>query len=156
MFCDLWADEIHVLWLNTQLPAQRISQPTPAASTTRTHPTANSTRTCTHSSADSHARPANVGAYNPHRLTHPAQDSSVDTSDLFQPTLLILPKTKCSYIILTLSLPGGFPMAVSTVTRWFTFKERKSHCFGRDLHHHYCQVIELESCSNHLQIQQVF
>jgi len=28
-FCDFWADQAHMLWLNTQLPAQRISQPAP-------------------------------------------------------------------------------------------------------------------------------
>jgi len=30
VFCDFWADQVHVLWFNTQFPAQRTSQPTPA------------------------------------------------------------------------------------------------------------------------------
>jgi len=29
VFCDFWADEVHALWLNTQLPAQRISHLAP-------------------------------------------------------------------------------------------------------------------------------
>jgi len=39
--------------------------------------------------------------------------------------------------MLTLSVLGGFPTAISTVARWFTFKDSKSHCFGRVLQHHY-------------------
>ena len=42
--------------------------------------------------------------------------------------------------ILTLTVQSGFP-----ITRWFTCKDHKSHCFGRPC-----------NCSNPLQIQQVF
>jgi len=30
VFCDFWADQVHVLWLNTHLPAWVISQPASA------------------------------------------------------------------------------------------------------------------------------
>jgi len=37
---------------------------------------------------------------------------------------------------LILLIPGGSPTAVSIVTRWFTFKDCKSHCFDRALQHY--------------------
>jgi len=58
-----------VLWLNTRLPGQRISHPTPA-------PAASSTSTRMQSSAGSHTCPTNVGTCNPRGLTRPALDSS--------------------------------------------------------------------------------
>jgi len=60
----------------TQLPAQRISQPAPAQSTTCFRPTARSTRTRTHSSAGSRTRPVSAGTRNPRALTRPTQVSN--------------------------------------------------------------------------------
>jgi len=60
-----------MLWLNIQLPAQKISHPAPARTT---HPPPSLTHTqpnhtCTHSGVGACTRPANVGIHNPRRLT---------------------------------------------------------------------------------------
>jgi len=59
-------------------------------------------------------------------------------------------------VVMLHSLPHVSPMAISTVTGWFTFDDRKSHCFGRVCSTFTRQPIVLESCSNPLQIQKVF
>ena len=67
MFCDFWAEKVRVLWLNTQLPAQRISQQVQPARRTRPAPARIAVRV---------SAPANAGTRNPRGLTSPVQDSN--------------------------------------------------------------------------------
>jgi len=107
-----------VLWVNTHLPAQRISQPAPA------RPAASTTRTRTQSSAGSRTRPANAGTRSPGGLTRPPQDSSRQSGNCRTP------KFSKTYLVVRHKLQAFPPpkIAQQEVTIIFPFPKMSAGC----------------------------